>query len=148
MILDRIENLDIYTNLSANIAAGFEYIKSTDLQNIGPGIYAINNEMTAIISEYETNNIEDCKLEAHEQYLDIQYLIFGTEQIGYTPLINQTPTIPYNKDNDVVFYQEEVALTTLDKGMFAIYFPTDLHMPGVKFKNKNMVKKLVIKIPV
>ncbi len=148
MILDKIDNSNLYTTLSANIAKGFEYIKNTDLAKVDSGTYDIGNSMKAIISEYDSKNEEDCKLEAHRKFIDIQFIIEGQEIIGYAPLKKQTPTIEYNDENDVVFYKDEVTYTKIEKGMFAIFFPTDLHQPCMKNGNSTLVKKLVIKIPV
>lgn len=146
MILDKIENAGLYTAINARISKGFEYIKTTDLISITSGKFEIGDGLTAIISEYETKNVEDCNLEAHEKFIDIQYIISGEELIGYVPLNKQVPTIAYNSDRDVVFYKEEVALTKLEAGMFAVYFPTDLHQPCIKSGASSTVKKLVIKV--
>ena len=147
MILDRIENADLYTSLNPKIAKGIEYIKSTDLVSLASGKYDISEGLRAIISEYNTKNIEDCRLESHRKYIDIQYIISVEELIGFAPLKNQPPSIAYNETKDVIFYEDdEVSYTKLETGMFAIYYPTDLHRPCVKNKTSSPVKKLVIKV--
>ena len=148
MILDKLENADLYKGLSTRLDKGFEYLKSTNLKSVAPGSYDIAEGVRAIISEYNTKEIADAVIEAHEKFIDIQYLISGEEQIGYTALAGQTPTIPYNPERDVVFYNEEVSYTKLSEGMFAVYFPTDLHQPGVKISISASVKKCVIKVAV
>ena len=147
MILDKLENADLYKGLSKRLDKGFEYLKSNDLTTVAPGSYDIAEGVRAIISEYNSKNIADAVLEAHKKYIDIQYVISGEEQIGYTPLADQTPTIAYDADRDVVFFKEEVSYTKLSTGMFSVYFPTDLHQPGVKTgSTPTLVKKCVIKV--
>jgi YhcH/YjgK/YiaL family protein len=32
--------------------------------------------------------------------------------------------------------------------MFAIFFPADVHLPGIKVNEKNYVKKVVVKVKI
>lgn len=146
MILDKIENAAMYKCLTERIAIGLDYVKNTDMSAMEPGKYEVAEGITAIISEYNTKELTDARLEAHEKFIDIQYIISGEEFIGYAPLNGQTPTIPYDAERDVVFYNEEVSFTKLETGMFAIYFPTDLHQPCVKIEDTAPVKKCVVKL--
>ena len=54
----------------------------------------------------------------------------------------------YNENNDCVFFKEETSFIKMTDGMFAVLFPEDLHMPGVKANGKSKVKKIVIKVRV
>lgn len=148
MILDTIENSFLYTPISHKIAKGLNYIQETDLENTAVGKYDLGDGITAIISEYETKLPENAKPEAHEKYLDIQYIIKGKEQIGFAPLEGQVPSVPYSEEKDLVFYDVETSLSTLKEGMFAIYFPTDIHQPCVMIDKPQPVKKVVVKVPV
>jgi YhcH/YjgK/YiaL family protein len=146
MIIDRIENEALYSGLGVRIEKGLEYLKNTDLTLLENGKFEIADGVRAIVSEYSTKNDEDCKLEAHKKHIDIQCIISGKEFIGYVPLIDQKPTVAYNEEKDVVFYNEEVEYSMLEPGMFAIYYPTDLHKPGIKIDTIAAVKKIVIKV--
>lgn len=147
MILDRLENASLYKQLSPRIAKGIEYIKTTDLVNIASGKYDISEGLIAMVNEYNTKDVENCKLESHRKYIDIQFIIKGEEFIGYAPLKSQSPFAEYDDVKDLIFYtNKEASLTKLEEGMFAIYFPDDLHMPGVKYIKSSLVKKLVVKV--
>ncbi len=148
MIADKIENAGLYAGLGKRLAAGLKYIGTTDLKALAPGRYDIEEGVFALISEYDSKEESECKPEAHEKYIDIQYLISGSEKIGYAPLEGQVPSIPYDAERDLVFYNVEVSYTKMEAGMFAIYFPTDIHRPGVKQETSVPVKKLVIKVRV
>ncbi len=98
-----------------------------------------------MISEYETKTESEGKLEAHRKYIDVQYVIEGEELMGYAPLGNQQILEPYKEENDIIFYTVEKSFTKVSAGMFAIFFPTDVHMPGICVEKMSAVKKLVIK---
>ena len=147
MIVDKIENAKLYYNLGDRMKKALDYIKQTDLKSLQPGKYEIDGDnIFALISEYQTKAESEGKLEAHRKYIDVQYVIEGEELMGYAPLGNQQILEPYKEENDIIFYTGEKSFTKVSKGMFAIFFPTDVHMPGICVENKSAVKKLVIKV--
>jgi len=146
MIIDTIKNKKHYT-LKKDILHGLKYLEVTDLSSLQIGKYEIKKDkIFAMVDEYNTKNKEDCSLEAHRKYIDLQYIISGEELIGYAPLEQQKIYKEYDSENDIIFYEEEPSFTKLKQGMFAIFYPTDLHMPGIKIIESKKVKKIVIKI--
>jgi YhcH/YjgK/YiaL family protein len=149
MIIDKIENSHLYERISERIKQAFEYIHNTDLKIIKPGKYEIDGEnIFALISEYKTKSESEGKLEAHRKYLDVQYVIEGEELMGYAPLGTQEILEPYKEENDILFFKGEKSFTKVSSGMFAIFFPEDVHMPGISAGKVSDVKKLVIKVRV
>ena len=73
-------------------------------------------------------------------------MISGEELIGYVPLGDQQILEPYKEDNDIVFFTGDKSFTKVSEGMFAIFFPEDVHMPGISTGKISNVKKLVIKV--
>jgi YhcH/YjgK/YiaL family protein len=147
MIIDSIDNVKHYRSLSENIKKGLEFIEEIDFKTIEPGTYNVDGDkIFAIVSEYETKDYELAKPEAHERYIDIQYMVSGKEFIGYAPLEEQDIDIPYDPETDLVFYHSETNLVKLRENMFAIFFPNDIHAPGIKVNSTEMVKKVVVKI--
>lgn len=150
MISDTIENSGLY-RLGPLIEKAFEYIKKTDFSKLESGKHVIEGDsLFALLMEYDTKNIKDCKLEAHRKYIDVQYIISGSELIGVTPLIDQMPTVDYDENNDLAFYDNNASsMIRLETGHFAIFFPTDTHMPCLQINEKiDKVKKVVIKVHV
>lgn len=149
MIIDKIENYKLYTGLGKNIYSALEHIRNTDFTNKKTGRYDIDGEnIFVIISDYTTKNITaDSCLEAHRKYIDVQYMVKGAEQVGYAPLLTQVPVTEYNDEKDFIFFKGEMSLVNFNTGMFTIFFPDDLHMPGVG-KNPSPVKKVVIKVKI
>jgi len=147
MIVDKIENAELYKNLGERIKKSFDYIKHTDLKNLKPGRYEIDVEnIFALISEYQSKPEAEGKLEAHRKYIDVQFVIKGEELTGYAPLGNQQTLEPYKEENDIIFYKGEKVFIKVTEGMFAIFFLEDVHMPGISVDKKSPVKKLVIKV--
>jgi YhcH/YjgK/YiaL family protein len=147
MILDKLENAALYVVISENLNKGFEFLKNTDLSDIEVGRYEIDGKnVYALVSEYDSKKPEDCRLEAHQVYADIQYIVSGKEAIGFTLLNNQTITSEYNPEKDIVFFSGETTPLVFEAGMFGIFFPQDLHRPCMQIDGPEKVKKVVVKV--
>ena len=147
MIFDKLENAGLYLNISNKLKKGFEFLINTDLQSLMPGLHEIEEkDIFALVSEFETKEIEECRLEAHRNYADIQYIVSGREAIGFATLNNQAITTPYTADRDIVFYTGETAPLILEPGMFVVFFPQDVHQPGMQVDGPERVKKVVVKV--
>lgn len=147
MILDKLENADLYASITENLKKGFDFLKNTDLSKIEIGRYEIDGKnVFALVSGYESKAHQDCRLEAHQIYADIQYIVSGREAIGFATLSGQTVTSEYNPDKDIVFFSGETTPLTLDAGMFAVFFPQDVHRPCMQISGPEKVKKVVVKV--
>lgn len=147
MILDKIENCGKYFSLGAGFEKGFQYLKETDMANLTEGRYDIEGDTVfVLISSYDTKKPEEKKPEAHRKYADIQYIIKGSEKIGYTHLEDQKITLEYNVENDIIFYDEVSFYFKLPVGKFTIFLPDDIHMPGLIDGEVKKVKKAVVKV--
>ena len=106
--------------------------------------------MKAIVSEYETKSVNENGYEAHKKFIDIQYLLKGTEKNCGLPIEKLTEIKPYNEEIDAAFYMSDISTQelTLGDGYFAIYWPQDGHMPCLNADGTETVKKVVIKVEV
>ena len=148
MVLDKIENSDLYIGLSDRIAKAFEYIKSTDLANTENGTYEIDGmDVFAMVQDYDTKPWNEGKAEAHHKHIDVQYIVSGEELMGVASKTNQQP-YETNPENDYDFYDCETKPVLVSAGMFTIFFPDDLHMPCIKVNEPAYVKKVVVKIKI
>ena len=147
MILDTLENAGFYTNISNQLKKGFDYLLHTDLEALEPGSYKIEGRtLFALVSEFETKAPAECRPEAHQAYADIQYIVSGREAIGHTLLEDQEVTTAYTAERDIVFFDAETKPIILEAGMFAVFFPQDIHQPGMWVTHPEKVKKVVIKV--
>ena len=147
MIVDSLENVKHYRNLSERMKKAFEFLEEVDFETIEPGKYNVEgDEIFAIVSEYNTKVPDNALPEAHELYTDIQYMVKGEENMGYVLLEDQETLKPYDAEKDVVFYQAQTSNILVKEGMFAVFFPTDIHAPGRMVDSSKPVKKVVVKV--
>jgi YhcH/YjgK/YiaL family protein len=149
MILDNIKNCEKYEGLNRNFDKAFEFLRRADLVSLAVGKYEIDGEnIFAMVQEYETKDLENAKYEAHKKYIDIQYLMEGTENMGYVSLDKLEVFSPYNEESDFMLLEGEPRLILLNQKEFFILFPEDAHMPGIFVNEKSKVKKVVVKVSV
>jgi YhcH/YjgK/YiaL family protein len=147
MILDRIENAGLYHGISENFKLAFETITSLDLDKLEPGKrYEIKgDEVHFNVQEVDCKAPDDDYYEAHVEYADIQYILDGTEYMGWANLHTLTQREAYKPD--IAWYRGKGTMLRLDKGDFVVFFPEDAHMPcrndGV---NPCRSLKLVVKV--
>ncbi|MBQ9085917.1 MAG: YhcH/YjgK/YiaL family protein [Clostridia bacterium] len=95
-----------------------------------------------------TVNLKDPKtanFESHKNYIDLQYILEGTEQMEISPLTELHEVVPYSAEKDCMFWSGEGVMLTFRPGDFAVYAPMDGHKPGL---GTGISRKVVIKIPV
>jgi YhcH/YjgK/YiaL family protein len=152
MITSTLSQLHWYKIISPYFAKAINYALATDFAPLEPGKYEIDGDnVFAIVNEFTTRPPSECDPESHQEYADIQIVITGTENFGYTPLREQEPSIPYNPENDVAFYslpEDDINYITLSAGQFIIFFPSDIHQPEVFSHQPELVKKVVLKVAV
>ena len=149
MIIDKLSNSHLYSGLGDGINKAFAYLNETDFSKIELGKYEIDGEnIFALVNEYNTKDEIEGKLEAHKKYIDVQFVAKGSELMGFVPLENQKIIVEYNEQNDITFFEGAKSFTQVDEGMFAIFFPTDVHLPGIKVNESIYVKKVVIKVKI
>ncbi|WP_298739673.1 YhcH/YjgK/YiaL family protein [uncultured Chitinophaga sp.] len=150
MILDTLENAHLYYGLGPKFVKAFEYLKRTDLASLTKGRYEIEGkDIFAIVNEYETVDPSGEQMESHKQYIDVQYIVRGAELIGHDLLLDKSPSQAYDEAADYMLFPEKPAFfSRMEQNYFAIFFPTDLHMPNLRIDEPGEVKKVVIKISV
>jgi YhcH/YjgK/YiaL family protein len=144
MIRDKIKYYNEYDRLPNDIKKGLEYIFKTDFSKLEDGRHELFGENYINIQTYTTK--DDADFEAHREYVDIQYIISGEEQIGVTSYDNCKTTIEYNPLKDIEFLSGEGTYFTLKEGEFMILYPEDAHKPSIKTDVPSTVRKAVAKI--
>ncbi len=147
MILDTMKNKELYYKFGEGFKKGFEFIEKCKAEGIAVGKYEIDGKnVFANVQEY--NSKEEAKYESHDNYIDIQYILKGNEMMYWEAREKCEEMISYNPDKDVTFYKdtEEAVALTVNEDEYAIFFPEDVHKPGMKIKESLPVKKILIKI--
>ena len=152
MIIGNLMNIEKEIGLYPQaIQQGLGFLTKQNLTNLTVGEYKIKADLIfAKIASYDTQPVEQRRPERHDKYIDIQCIVEGEERIDSAPL-KAAGEIDENKmeERDVLYYKDmqvEDSLV-LKKGMFAIYFPWDLHRPNCNAGKQSVhVKKAVVKI--
>ena len=151
MIFDNIKNAKLYYGSHKNFEKAFEFIDKAVKENLPVGKYEIDGvDLYASVQEYLSKDFETAKNEGHRNYIDIQFVISGTEQILVEDIADSKIKTEYNDVKDVEFYYdgENACSLTLKDGDFAILFPHDIHKPGLTYKTPENVRKIVVKVKV
>ena len=147
MILDRLSNAGHYRLLSPALWRGLEFLSSRPLAELELGRHDLDGDrLFALVQEYTTKLPSECQYEAHRKYCDIQTIASGTERIGWAHLAQMQESVVYSTERDVGFFAGQGDLFTLTPGAFAVFFPHDVHMPGVQGAAPAVVKKIVVKV--
>jgi YhcH/YjgK/YiaL family protein len=129
----------------------FNFLKNTDLSKLELKRYDIDGDnLFATVSEYTSKNEDAAKFEAHRKYIDLQYVISGKEVMNIAPLTSIEEVItPYDDKKDIEFVTvSKVVNYKASPSNFFIFFPTDVHRPGLKDGANAQVRKIVIKVKV
>ncbi|MBQ3311182.1 YhcH/YjgK/YiaL family protein [bacterium] len=150
MIKDSLEYIKNYFGLSDKIKLGLQYLAETDFSKLEKGKYEIlGNEVFVNIQDYDTKPKNEGKWEAHRKYIDIQYIISGSEKIGVGSLKDFSSLIPYDDQKDLEFLETKKRTQFIDLGKkeFMILYPNDVHMPQIiRDDSSKHVRKAVLKI--
>jgi YhcH/YjgK/YiaL family protein len=153
MVFDKLENANIYYGMHKNMEKSFNFIKEAIEKNLPVGKYEIDgDDVFATVQEYENcANYEEKTLEGHRKYIDIQFIVSGSEFMQICHISDVESKIAYNEETDVEFYFDKpsFAQVTVTEGGFGIFFPEDIHKPGLApNKTPVKVKKVLVKIKV
>jgi YhcH/YjgK/YiaL family protein len=150
MVVDHIAQADKYKALHPGITKALDYLRNTDFTQMELGRYEIDGEnLVAIVNEYATVDAATEQMEAHRKYIDVQYIVSGTEQMGIAAFQHQTISKAYNAEKDYLLVADAPDyFIRVTPGMFTIFFPTDLHMPNLIDQASTTVRKVVMKVAV
>lgn len=146
MVIDKLENIKEYVSLNPLFAQAIDFLQSTDLVAHELGKVVLKEgELLINFAEARPKTKEEAKLETHNDFIDIQIPLSGTEIMGYSPRAD-LPEEVYNTEKDITFYKGLATdYLTIRPGMFAIFFPQDAHAPGI---TPDGVKKVIVKVRV
>jgi YhcH/YjgK/YiaL family protein len=150
MIYGNLRSLDTYSALLVDAVwrEAFGWLRELP-PRAACGTYALRGEeMFARVMEYDTLPREECAFESHRRYIDLQCTIAGGELIEWRCSGELEPAGPYDAETDVQFYRLAPAMTRMHQlpGHFAIFYPSDAHMPKVSDGVHPNVFKAVIKV--
>lgn len=146
VILDTLDDAPRYASLHPRFAAAFSFLRQPGIETLAPGRHPIEGEtLFAIVSREKGRTRAEARLESHRRYIDIQYVVTGTDEMGWKPTAAcARPDGDYNPERDIRFYDDPVEAWVLTPpGRFCIFFPEDAHAPLV---SDGAIHKVVVKV--
>jgi biofilm protein TabA len=88
--------------------------------------------------------------ESHRKYIDVQVIVAGEELMEVRDISQLVVSDPYNPERDFIKYADaaDASLLKMRTGDVAVFFPEDGHMPSLRWRNADLVRKTVVKVPV
>lgn len=145
-----VNYVEFYRQYHANKSywdKAFEFLRTQDLLALANRRHNIDGDnVYALVTENVTKDYDSTLWESHRKYIDLQYVIKGTEKMGRASLDKLTVTRPYSEQRDIINYSGSGKLYEAVPGTFFLFFPADGHRPNIANGNKAADKKVVIKI--
>jgi biofilm protein TabA len=152
MYLGNIANLDQDRKILAPLLLkGLEYIQQTDFSRVEKGKHEIDGlQIFTLVQEQQTPPNVSRRLEAYLKFIDIQYVIEGTDVIvlGLPDAANEIEK-NLSAKKDCVFFKNvrDVMdlVSTPGRYAIAIIFSGEVHRPNCQYRVSEKLRKVVVK---
>jgi YhcH/YjgK/YiaL family protein len=148
MILDDLASAARYYEMHAGFRQAFEFLARADLKSLEPGRHELlGDRLFALVNRDTGRGRSGARLEAHRKYIDIQYLVAGSEEIGWRPTSECMRVVePYDPARDIAFFADQPSTwIRLPAGKFMIFYPEDAHAPlAASGPNTKAVLKIAV----
>lgn len=127
------------------------YLSETDFISMAPGQYPLHSGIVVHVVDLKTQPDESLLPEVHRKFIDVHFLCRGNERMGFTPDTGaNTVAEDTLESRDLMFYQpvQHEHFINMTPGWYAVFFPCDVHRPGIQQDVSEVVRKVVVKIPV
>jgi biofilm protein TabA len=148
MILDTIRAAGYYSDICPGMKPALEFLLNAVALRPCDGKYEIDGRrIYASIDTCEGKGRDNARLETHRKYIDLQFCLEGSDDIGWSPVRSaMVPAGGYIPKNDITFFSDAPRdWFTLSGDIFCILFPHDAHAP---LGGTGKLRKLVIKISI
>lgn len=147
MIADSVENIGRYREIPV-LARVISYIEQQDLNMLPEGRTEIDGERLYVMLQHPSLKCaEEIRPEAHDRCCDLQLVLKGQEIMGYAPRQMLGEPLECCPERDISFYRgERLSPVLIREGMFAVFFPEDVHAPCIQAGSCREVTKAVFKI--
>lgn len=147
MIISNKEHALDYLGLSENMDKALRFIAETDFSKLSDDLHLIDGMDVRVKVQHMTTKLPaQAKLEAHNDFADIQMVFEGQETLLISFRDEKLRETEAKPENDVYFFEGEAKPLVLSPGQFIIVFPDDVHAPGVCVGEPAQIRKGVFKV--
>lgn len=110
----------------------------------------VNDKFFYSVQSYDTKPTDECKLESHRKYIDIQIMVAGEESMEVVDISKLFVKEEYDEEKDVMFWQvpKRMVKTTLRTGDYIVLYPENAHRGAASIKESSHVIKIVGKVAI
>jgi YhcH/YjgK/YiaL family protein len=148
VIIDSIQQLSRYDIPFQHDIARF--LKTADLSALSVPEHIIDGRSLFVRPmTYQTRDPAQGKFETHRLYMDLQYVVKGSEIMETAPADALEPLTEYDPEGDYHFFtaKKDISRAVVRAGEFAVFFPGEAHRPCCSpADGVTDVSKLVFKI--
>ena len=119
-----------------------------EMDDLTPRTVALSDGNKILVQAGPTKPWEGAELEAHRDYLDIQYIVKGQEVVGWAPVETLTLSGEFNTAKDKGMYSGLNDTMLIREGYCYVVYPEDAHAPGKHIDQPGEFVKLVVKLKV
>lgn len=145
MIIDKTKNILFYKALLPNIENGLQAVEKLPVGTkegkftFDGGFFLVQSGVTKPMAEGD--------FEAHRQYIDVQIVLEGSEEVAWANVQDLQETAPYDGDTDKVMYAGTESRTIqMAAGMCYVAFPQDAHKAVRHTEKSQSYRKIVMKL--
>jgi biofilm protein TabA len=117
-------------------------IAVTERVGLSDGVFALEEA-------YLSKSDHEVRWEAHRHYLDLQVVVAGYEVMEVADVGMLSVEEDLSPARDLQYYAGPARASVLrvGEGSAAVFFPVDAHRPGLAAGDPQLVRKVVVKIP-
>ena len=146
MIVCPWKDLGRYAPIIPGLEEAMEAV--ANLKSLEPATIPLSNGNKIMVQTGTTKPWAGAELEAHRNYLDIQYVVKGKEVMGWAPVETLTLSGEFNTTKDKGMYAGHNDTMVIGEGYCYVVFPEDGHAPGKHLDTPNDFVKIVVKLKV
>ncbi|HOD93796.1 MAG TPA: YhcH/YjgK/YiaL family protein [Clostridia bacterium] len=150
MINGNLDGTGIPSCLDDYLKRSIELMKNLDVKSPVGRVMVDGDDFYYTVMEVEVNPISEIKFEMHKKYIDIHYLIKGSENIGIANGRKLGILVPYLDDKDCSFCKDgdSMSIISMEEKDFCVIYPYEAHKPGGMSREFGKIKKAVFKIKI
>lgn len=132
MLYDTLNHLEQYATVHPGVIRGLRFLAQADFDSMADGRYEIDGDnVFANVMTFQTK-ADNPTPETHATYIDIQYLISGSELMGVIPVEETTGIAEARPEGDIwLHHAPAMDYVRMGGGRFIAVWPGDAHAPGI-----------------
>lgn len=150
MVKDKLSAHQLYESLNPRLKAAFEWLTKHAAGDIPDGRSELDGDkLVALPQRYDTHPFNAKLFETHKKYIDIQYIISGSEKIYIGDPAGMDVAVEFSEAKDIAFHDGRGSAVDMAAGDFMIIWPHEAHCPGCDPVSEAVaVRKIIMKVAV